>query len=1121
MFPFVYVPFATQCGVLVLWAILGRIYAALMRTNFFRRFVQNHLGNCDNPIPRLPCFMQCVCVGQIVASLWAVGVFVFNCYVMETEPIVRIMDGFLGILHAFHYFIIAMNHEFKLRYLCTVWGMVDVLTIPNMLLASIETADGGAHGLTLNFLRSLQALFSYERLDTLGAMHIGMGNVAHEIVLMIFRFMALIICFASSVFVLEVLGEVPFGRETLFPTAMGDISFFTMLYWVVETISTVGYGDFAPKTFLSRLTTMTFMIAGVAFFTIEINRITSIAARQKKGTGEYQKTSRREHLVLLGGGVRNVDTTLILAFLDELYHQSYRNSWPDLVVMSMSASIEKLKDAVELHLDPSQQQQITYLVGSPLRLPDLRRCRCDCAALCMIIADTTGRLDPLQEDKMNILRTLSLKTGFPRTPLRLMLLMSESKQKALSVGIREQRCFSLNDVRSGLLWTSCRCIGWNTMFSNIIVTNEGPEETEGGRAPWLENYLEGMDFEMYGFLAAEEFHGQPIGCLMMDAYTRTEGGVCVFAAQINGRIVLSPLQHRARIDENVVFFALAGEEESLNSIIMKSSKTKWKEAFARNRYTLFETLDKRRSVRARTSEKRPHPQQHGYTPVDQQRGRADSASSSGSDCGLSPETKSFREGTDSSETRPLLAPSPPSRDNGIRNSRNRQLQQASPAATLAAELEGQATPESFDPAQEEDEEQMGSMSSFFLDAEDTLTLKDVQILEEKTVKIRKNAKAAPFILLLDLSGSWMQVVPFILRSLTKLTPFRMPIVVISPASPPRSVVERLNLVKDTNIGVTIGNPVWAQDLLRAGVTECCVMVCLGLTMDPAAEEGGGSDSTEMLDADVVLLQRMLQLLGQDRKPVILEFKRGQNMRLLPSLGADENGTTWKLQRSNNGTNDDDNDPAGYDDDASSSCWRIPQWLRCAGPEQAASEKSEVCLDPRFASGQIFTPHVLGAMVACEYRMPGIIEMTHILMAPHPEQQGEGGTKREKDAACFLWQVRMKKQHCDATYQDVFLDFVQDSKHPALPLGILRIFDDARMGGLGYVWTNPAPSTVMLDTDLIFVLADNLFGKAAYEQGLLPFSGRAQDELARSDGTNNNHTSVAKPHAAPHQILEAL
>merc|ERR1712217_58016 len=61
------------------------------------------------------------------------------------------------------------------------------------------------------------------------------------------------------------------------------------------------------------------------------------------------------------------------------------------------------------------------------------------------------------------------------------------------------------------------------------------------------------------------------------------------------------------------------------------------------------------------------------------------------------------------------------------------------------------------------------------------------------------------------------------------------------------------------------------------------MGALGLTIDPTAREGG-SDASEMLDADVVMLERMLELLGEESKNMILEFRRAQNMRLLPRLG---------------------------------------------------------------------------------------------------------------------------------------------------------------------------------------------------------------------------------------------
>merc|ERR1712093_867349 len=108
----------------------------------------------------------------------------------------------------------------------------------------------------------------------------------------------------------------------------------------------------------------------------------------------------------------------------------------------------------------------------------------------------------------------------------------------------------------------------------------------------------------------------------------------------------------------------------------------------------------------------------------------------------------------------------------------------------------------------------------------------------------------PFVLLLDLSGSWEQVCPFIQRNRVKGLPFCMPIVVLTQNPPPFAVADRLNMKGDLGLGVRIGHPVWQQDLKHSGVSECCVIVCLGIRSDPVVSEGGAA---EILDADVVML----------------------------------------------------------------------------------------------------------------------------------------------------------------------------------------------------------------------------------------------------------------------------
>merc|ERR1712216_583485 len=99
---------------------------------------------------------------------------------------------------------------------------------------------------------------------------------------------------------------------------------------------------------------------------------------------------------------------------------------------------------------------------------------------------------------------------------------------------------------------------------------------------------------------------------------------------------------------------------------------------------------------------------------------------------------------------------------------------------------------------------------------------------------------------------------------------------------------------------------------------------------------------------------------------------------------------------------------------------------------------------------------------------------------------------------FMWQIRVKKEHRGAKYGDVFASLVGDPKEPGLPLGLLRRFHDSPRQG--FVWTNPKRDVEVEASDLIFVLGTTRFGKLAYEEGLLPFSGREPPSTPRSSGS---------------------
>jgi voltage-gated potassium channel len=74
------------------------------------------------------------------------------------------------------------------------------------------------------------------------------------------------------------------------------------MWWVLQTVTTVGYGDFTPKTAIGRILTSFVMLYGIAFLAIITAAITSVfvaRAERERVTGEAAAADEAEASVVL------------------------------------------------------------------------------------------------------------------------------------------------------------------------------------------------------------------------------------------------------------------------------------------------------------------------------------------------------------------------------------------------------------------------------------------------------------------------------------------------------------------------------------------------------------------------------------------------------------------------------------------------------------------------------------------------------------------------------------------------------------------------------------------------------------------------------------------------------
>ena len=105
------------------------------------------------------------------------------------------------------------------------------------------------------------------------------------------RFVTLLCCLAFIMQLLETLGD-PQGWD-LAVRDEHEWTFFRSFYFTLVTVSTVGYGDFYPSTFLGRGYVGMIIVVGIAVFGLETEALVRLVLLQRAGEGRLHLDKRR------------------------------------------------------------------------------------------------------------------------------------------------------------------------------------------------------------------------------------------------------------------------------------------------------------------------------------------------------------------------------------------------------------------------------------------------------------------------------------------------------------------------------------------------------------------------------------------------------------------------------------------------------------------------------------------------------------------------------------------------------------------------------------------------------------------------------------------------------------
>lgn len=464
----------------------------------------------------------------------------------------------------------------------TCWSftaIVDVVTIMPAFFPydwNMNKIPRTQYWLNLRYLRAYSAVEALQYIFNIVDLQL-LSDFGQELVLILSKLAAMVNCMACTVYVIETLGEFPDMPMGVTKTKMGDLSWWQMNYWMMMTVSTVGYGDYAPTTLLGQLAIVFCVLIGIAFFWSAIPRLVSLQTHKHSGWGRFLpynysvNNEASEHIVLLGDGVQK-PSSMLKSFLSEVFLMESVNV-PDIVIMSEGETSSSLIQFVH-HEFPTRAHKVTFLRGNSFDRSDLLRAAVDCAGMTFIVGDPMAD-NETEEDADNTLRMMEIQRHCPKARVRLMLLQPAAED-LLKYTADSHKCFSASALKMSMMAISTRCPGAFTMIAGMLDLSfhEHKDEKDLALFQDVEKSQKIVGFRLKKDSGQNNLAGRFFGEIAANMYVQSGGNLLLIGAQQKGKIMVNWF---GKLEEDQILIGIAKGDQYVDQFA--NSHGDWRKTF--------------------------------------------------------------------------------------------------------------------------------------------------------------------------------------------------------------------------------------------------------------------------------------------------------------------------------------------------------------------------------------------------------------------------------------------------------------------------------------------------------------------------------------------------------------
>ncbi|KAI8424013.1 hypothetical protein MSG28_002668 [Choristoneura fumiferana] len=477
-----------------------------------------------------------------------------------------------------YFFIRFIAASDKLWFMLEMYSFVDYFTIPPSFVSIYLDRTW----IGLRFLRALRLMTVP---DILQYLNILKTSSSIRLAQLVSIFISVWLTAAGIIHLLENSGDpLDFSNSQ-------QLSYWTCVYFLIVTMSTVGYGDVFCHTVLGRTFLVFFLLVGLAMFASSIPEIIELVGSRSKYSGELKREHGKRHIVVCG----HITYESVSHFLKDFLHEDREDVDVEVVFLHRKEPDLELEGLLKRHYTT-----VEFFQGTMMNAVDLERVKVHEADACLVLANKYCQ-DPDAEDAANIMRVISIKNYSDDIRVIIQLMQYHNKAYLLNIPSWDWKqgddVICLAELKLGFIAQSCLAPGFSTMMANLfamrsfktpldyevhserrlnsevrcsdlraylfnLVFAAFPQSQD--MAKWTYFYMRGTGMEMYTETLSTTFVGMPFKLAAELCFTKLK--LLLLAIEIKGeegadsKISINPRSAKIHANTQGFFIAQSADE---------------------------------------------------------------------------------------------------------------------------------------------------------------------------------------------------------------------------------------------------------------------------------------------------------------------------------------------------------------------------------------------------------------------------------------------------------------------------------------------------------------------------------------------------------------------------------